>query len=265
MKNEILKLNKNTKFFIYGAGFFGRRICKILLDKQLCVECFIDNNAANLSSYYSIPIYYPNSFELSQIDKSNGVVIICILNYFEHERVAFTLYQKGFLYILGKFNIIQKNNHAIIEQLNYLYDKLVNEEIICQTSLPQYALNKYMWFTDGAIINKNEDTVLAYVPAEQMFFSESSLENNIVLHSLYYKSERLELFNSFNAVEPEGNNNVLNEYVQESAKVQIEYAENISKNYYSRIIASRYDIYQHMDLAYNLNPGFFYDNKNEIL
>ena len=260
MKKENLKLNKNTKFLIYGGGFFGRRVCKILLEQQLCVECFIDNNAANLSLYHSVPIYHPDSFELTQIDRVNTVVVICILNYFEHEQIASALHEKGFLYILGKYNIIQKNNDAIIEQLNILYDKLVNGKTIRQFSIPQYESNENKWFTDGAIISKDKDTVLAYVPAEQMFFSESSLENNIVLYSLYVKSERLELFNTFDTVDSEEKNDIMKKYVQESAKVQIEYAENISSNYFRRIIASRYDIYQNMDLAYNLNPGFFYDN-----
>lgn len=237
----------------------GRRICGYLTAQGLTVKAFIDKNASGLLPYNSIPILFPSEFAQS-CTFENTVVVISILNYFEHDDIANKLHDLGFLYILGKFNILYQKKSKCTQNVNCIFGKLIKGGNLVGEIIFPYSYDENPWFSDNSFICRRENLILAYIPIELMFFSESSLSGHEKLISLCFNSDRQDLFQVFYSTSEVESGNIIGRYCNASVAVQKEHRREVPDDYYKCLIAGRFDIYENMEMAYNLNPSFFLDN-----
>ena len=107
-KYDILEVSTKTNIIIYGAGETGKFYAEILINNNFNVIAFLDKQAAKIDKIGSIPVYFPETNQISNYDKENGLVFITILNVYSHDDIAKKLSQLGYQNILFKHNIIGK-------------------------------------------------------------------------------------------------------------------------------------------------------------
>ena len=92
---------RDKKIVIYGAGFVGRYVCDILMKNRLYPICFFDAKGEVLGSYAGIPVKTIEYEALTNEDKENLVIILCVISNIETEnRITDTLRALGYKYII---------------------------------------------------------------------------------------------------------------------------------------------------------------------
>jgi len=158
-------------FLIYGAGGDGLHTLRILSEAGARVVGFIDKRAGEMSDVRGWPVYSPEDAALLAL--KDAVVIITVKNVFSHDEIARALGGIGFGYIIYKPAAILKGGGSDAERrLSALHDTLIvrrkwfDEENIHLPELPPPSAAK---FEDRLLIEKDNEEVTAWVPAELIF------------------------------------------------------------------------------------------------
>lgn len=132
---EYFSINKETPLIIYGFGNIGKKKCRLLLDAGYKVVCIIDQNAENLPLYEEIPIVTLDMFHNRYESTNNFVIIICLNNGMQHEKVAETLLSYNYSRILY-IPMNTKREYRFLEEMQKAYVSFSENRFVELTRIP---------------------------------------------------------------------------------------------------------------------------------
>jgi len=156
--SDLIEKFRKKKVVIYGAGYCGRFILRILSNYNIIPVYFLDINTNICDSIDGIPVYTPtpNNFEIG--DKDNAVVILCVIsNNKEQSKIIENILAIGY------------NNVLLCEDIYFSFSRILDTNILT---------------LDYNYYKENESKILECV---DLFSDDLSLEtykNNMVAHIL---------------------------------------------------------------------------------
>ncbi len=269
MKKYTLK--KEYKYVIYGAGFMGALMLEGMEKAGYCVSAFLDKRAAILKTIKGVPVYHPDEFQ--DDGKGNTVVIVAIMNPFEHPKVAAGLSKKGYKKIIFKLSADNRYKAEYARNMFQLYEDLQKGSIDGQRAAVEYTADfADVYFEEEAVIKRTEHSVIAFVPLELCFelcdfpviTAENGQPNPDIVSAfdkpiLFGDKWLIDLFRAF-----EGNGNI--------GKIIYEFKEYLKRNpwrYYSyprteqgmdELIANRYTMFMQLSQFINKSGMEFFIN-----
>ena len=160
--NELIEKLRDKAVIIYGAGYAGKFVYRILKDYSVHIQAFLDANAKEADELYGIPVYKPDCDRITARDKTNTVVIVCVLCETE-EHFKQNLKSYGYQNVISyqekalSFRCIGDNQPQILDYSFYASKKedilkcteLWNDEISLRTyknNLKAYILRSFNEF-----------------------------------------------------------------------------------------------------------------------
>ena len=80
LSSNAIPISKQTKILLYGAGNFGRKVCRTLISQGYTISGFIDQKAAPGQTINNIPVYLPEREALFSLKKEDFMVLITVHN-----------------------------------------------------------------------------------------------------------------------------------------------------------------------------------------
>lgn len=240
------KIQKKDKFFIFGAGLLGRHICDKLLDAGFTVQGFLDNSEFSIPYYRNVEIIpFKKAQNFTDADKK-AIVIISLINPFDHNEVKNTLLSAGFSRIICKRNILKYENKY---KINNLYDIITsfNRQFSAQMILDaefEAWEDETEDFQDNSFISSDNDYITAYLPIELLY---------AVGRPVIMQQQVLSMFECFRG-ELDGN---LELFWQYACKTQSNLPKKEIEKEKNRILDGRLKIYRYMTQALAMDPDFF--------
>ena len=238
------RIRDNEKFYIYGAGLQGRKICDNLLQTGFQVGCFIDKGCFQTPNYRGIPIL-PLSKILPQ-EYKDSTVIISVIDPFDHTEIGETLFEAGFRRIICKRGILQREQEF---HVNTLYDTLasyhgnVSRAEILDMDFEEWTDEKYD-FCDHAVLRRDGNDITAYLPVELIY---------AVGKPVIMQTQVVTLFEQM-----QGRNvNGVERFWEYACQVQNALPKAEMQKERNRIIQGRIKIYRSMVKALSLDSNFF--------
>ncbi len=240
------KVKKDDKFFIFGAGLVGRHICDRLIDSGFTVQGFFDNSEFSVPYYRNVEIIpFKKALNFTDADKE-AIVIISLINPFDHSEVKNALLSAGFSRIICKRNILKDENKY---KVNNLYDIIAsfNDDFNAQMIL---GAEFEVWedetaiFQDNGFISYDNDYITAYIPIELLYADEKPV---------IMQQQVLSMFECFRG-RLDGN---LELFWQYACKTQATLPKKEMEKEKIRILDGRLKIYRYMTQALAMDPDFF--------
>lgn len=155
--NGLTEKLKDKNVIIYGAGYAGKFVYRILRDFSINVEAFLDIKAKEGVTLYDVPIYQPFDNNISDKLKNEGVVIVCVLCESEvHQEIIKKLISHGYKNVIScqekalSFRCIGDNKSQVLDY-NFYEDK--KEDILKCTDL----------WNDGLSVRTYKNNLKAYI------------------------------------------------------------------------------------------------------
>lgn len=269
-----MKIDLDTKFAIYGARAQGKEILQVLTATGFSTVAFIDKDAHKIQLQEDIPVYLPEELPKLLENYRELIVIISINNVFTHVEVAKELIKKGVCYIICK-NVYGRNKDA--ELINSLFDELTDPRIgqwRQGMEVPLFVKS----LEEDQVLCENDifEDVLCQVPIELLF----GLTRQYLFESLEVKDEDLIDFCSDRSILyysiPKDlyrfwMNGVLNDEYEQCVQFYLYLRRcttgnrNVDMHEELRHIQDRYNVFQNMELLYNSNISFFYNNPSRVV
>lgn len=124
--NDTLEINnskvenlKSKKIMLYGAGNIGKKLYKNLNDNEINIVCYIDRNKNIDASRYEVPIYHPESEELTELKEEGYVILSGLFSLNICTEIKEQLFKLGFknVFALHEVNLSTINSNAFYENL----------------------------------------------------------------------------------------------------------------------------------------------------
>jgi hypothetical protein len=209
MKNKAdnyFEIYKDTPVVIYGAAAAGLRGYYSLktLNKYNVVG-FFDKRADEISAQCGLPVWSPGA-ELPY-KKEDLLVIICVKNVFEHEKIANLLIENGYKNLI--FMPLQSLNHKAATDyaaINRNYQQIFNDadpemQYEMEPVPPLDGIAQY-YYQDYAVLKRTEKTVIVNSPLAAIFVqvaeSFDMLQNKALLCNALALVPHIDLFRFFN-------------------------------------------------------------------
>lgn len=174
MSENTFCFTKQSTVVIYGCSKNGINFYRNLMSAGYCVEAFVDKKAKEYNYVLiiddkEVPIYEPE--QLMNTDKEI-LVLIAVRNAVEQNSVAHMLWEMGFQNViyLPMFRENMRNARGI-KDLKAFYREFVDGRISENAVLPkQNTLWETEIFWDHALIEQNDDYVMAWVPISLLHY-----------------------------------------------------------------------------------------------
>lgn len=270
-------VDKNTKFFLYGASLVHGYHYKARLARHgIKTVAFIDKNAENIQPEDETPIFSLDT--LPEYAIHEAVVVITLGNRFSHRSVAKELYEKGFRYILYQQAEIETENQG---KMDILFQKIA--DLSDQSTVEGYELPKNSFEDQNKkyILPKSgDDYQVVFISASLLLhgcaeFVKESDENNTIKsfstaistfdhyeHSVY---EPRMMFSTLNAFIQGVDKDAWDSLMKHRKEVLIPaYNGSCSQEDLDRSLGNRCDIVQKMEHNLMVNPTFFQNNPSDV-
>lgn len=269
-----MKIDSDTKFAIYGAKVQGKEILKVLTATGFSTVAFVDKDARKIQWKEGIPVYLPEELPRLLESYKELIVVISVNNVFTHVEVAKELIKKGVCYIICK-NVYAQNKNA--ELINSLFDELTDpraEQWRQGMEIPLFVKS----LEEVQVLSENDslEDVLCQVPIELLFgltrqylLDSLEIKDNEMIDScsdrsiLYYSIPK-DLYRFWVS-------GALNDEYERCVQIYLHLRrcatgiKDIDINEELQHIRDRYSIFQNMELLYNSNISFFYNNPSRVV
>lgn len=110
---------KSKQIMLYGAGNIGKKLHKNLKDNGIDILCFVDRNRNIDASKYEIPVYHPESEELTKLKEEGFVILSALFSLNVCNEIKEQLLELGFknVFALHEVNLSTINSRAFYENL----------------------------------------------------------------------------------------------------------------------------------------------------
>ncbi|MBC8486366.1 MAG: hypothetical protein H8D45_10040 [Bacteroidetes bacterium] len=209
MKNKTgnyFEINKDTPVVIYGAAAAGLRGYHSLKTmNQYNVVGFFDKRADEIVTQCGLPVWFPEA--KLPYKKAGLLVIICVKNVFEHEKIANLLTKNGYKNLI--FLPLQSLKYKVATDyaaINRNYQQIFNdadpemqyelEPVPLLDDIEQY------YYQDHAVLKMTEETVVVNFPLAAIFIQSTAsfgmLHNEALLCNALALVPHIDLFRFFN-------------------------------------------------------------------
>lgn len=262
-----MQISSDSKFIIYGAGARGREYCQIITQNNMQVLAFVDRNASKIQSINNVFVYELNNLEQLSIDKQKVIMVISISNVFNHFDIAKQLFDAGYKHIVYKelFDNTQygKNINRIFQAISLPYSK----ENLNGLELPSFKEKQLM-----EMVENNDQFVIKLVPIDLLFglskdYYMASVAKKIVEivpdKSLLYFTINKDMMRFFSDTVTEKEwEQYIRIYFEHRRCMITEDAIDLRDE--ENHLRDRYLIFQNMEILYNTNINFFYENPIDV-
>lgn len=262
-----MQISSDSKFIIYGAGARGREYYKKIIQNKMHVLAFVDRNASKIQSINNTPVYEFKELERVLVDKQKVIVVISISNVFQHYDIAKQLYQYGYMYIVYKELF---NNTQYGKEINKIFQAISlphSEENLNGLELP--------FFKKKQLVDIEENKcqfIMKLVPIDLLFglskdYYMSTTEKKIIEiipdKSLLYFTINKDMMRFFSdTVIEEEWENFIEIYFEHRRCMITEDSVDLADE--ENHLRDRYHIFQNMEILYNTNINFFYENPIDV-
>lgn len=196
-----MRLTKEATIFLYGNNLNSEVLAERLASVGFQIHGKIDSKAHSFQQG-TVKLYTPNEFMLLD-EKETSIVIVCLRNALEQEKVAKELYRGGVQYILY-LPMQEGGNLENRHKLRMAYQMLFRGEFE-NIELPEYQEenNQRGLCNKNIIINEYFDSIVFYCPNEYLHVAttdimEEQTSNRKVAKLLYkYADTKLEKFTPY--------------------------------------------------------------------
>lgn len=250
-------------YILYGAASIGNLVKEALDKCGVTIVGYIDKRAYELTVYNGLPVWDIETVP-EEYRTSSTYVYISVKNVFEHEKIADMLYSKGYCYIVYKpYNVLlgygNKDENLISEIYDNMFSGIYNKEL----ELPMCQVGSVKEAHDYALINRNDDNIVAYIPSEFIFtnnYQNTDMEKwgNICILAFFTHIDFFRFLSNDNTAKPD---DYLQEYCVFTANLQKKIV--VTDAWKRNVIENRSQIYEQMKDALDLDPEFFIRNAAE--
>lgn len=253
-------LDFNDRIVLYGAASTGLIFKRILEKHGLNVVAFLDKRAEEIETFEGIPVYLPSLLETENCKEI--VIIITIKNVFEHEKIAKQFINNGFFKVIFRpYEAIMLNALGKQNELNIVYDAIQNNNFSLDMSIPYATLTKSERH-NFALIDEDEENCIVYLPMELIFtdrLEQKGIWNDI---SVFFLFPHIDLFSTFAGKSQKS--------FEAYKKFCVEAAHKIggiktTEAWFDSVLKQRLDVYNNMELNYELSPSFFLSNAPKVI
>lgn len=269
-----MKLSPQSTFVIYGADTRGREYYKAIVGNGMRVVAFIDKKAAAIGHIEDTPVYKPDDWITKDKNKDTNIVVISISNVFRHQTMAKQMHDAGYSYIVYK-ELYDGTDYG--KALNTVYQAISmvsGAERLIGLELPAFRLCAPDNISAGG--GKYE---VQLVPIELLFgltrelyvkaraVSDRHMEDLIPDKSLLYFTINKEMMYFFTHGFMESDLDAWDAYIrlyfaQRRCMVS---GDTVNAQDEAEHLRDRYSIFQNMELLYNNNISFFYENPIDVV
>lgn len=251
---DTFRINKNSRIYLYGAASIGKIVYSNLINAGYSVEKFIDKRAEEISEFIGVPVILTEQLSNGELD--DAVVIISVKNVFEHKNIIDIFIRRGYSKLIympdGVLNGHATENDKKIEKMynGILSGNIIEMELPVTKEVPLYIPE------DCAVALDRGDTCIVRVPWQLIYTykrnSNNSADRWTEVNCMQY-FPHIELFTYF--MNGCGECESYMEFCCEAAiktgdvKITEAWKENVIKN--------RYDVYNNMNMKYELDKDFF--------
>ena len=265
-----MQISLNSKFIIYGASTRGKEYYKVIMRNNMTVLAFIDKDASKIQYVNDIPVYDLKDLESLSFPKQEIILVISISNVFAHYDLAKKLFDMGYRYIIYKELI---DNSAYGKAINKLYQVIsipYSDAGIEGLELPSFKEKQAVKTEVGQdqFITKQIPIDLLFGLSKDFYLSVAEKKKQRMIElipdkSLLYFTINKDMMRFFlHTVTEEEWNDYINLYFEQRRCMLS--SNSIDYNDEENHLRDRYYIFQNMELLYNNNINFFYDNPVEV-
>lgn len=265
-----MQISSDSKFIIYGAGARGRKYYEMISQNNMQVLAFVDRNASKIQSINNTPIYEMKDLEQVTFDKQTVIVVISISNVFQHYDIAKQLFDAGYKYIVYKElfdnTLYGKNINRIFQAISLLR----NREKLGGLELPAFRVAQVMDVTEsgGEYITKSVPIELLFGLSKELYISAAEKKDRKLIDlipdkSLLYFTINKDLARFFldEINEKEWRKYIALYFEQRRCMVTENTVDMDDERHH---LTDRYLIFQNMEILYNTNIDFFYENPIDV-
>lgn len=249
---------KGKKVIFYGAASIGTIMLPQFRNAGFDVIGFIDKRAKEMPSFMHRPVYSIDDRALDSMLSDDFVVIISVKNVFEHSNIANALINRGFHQIIFRPNAsLEGYGNELQNKLNDAYSLVENEKYDEAKGIPCSEVKEPFVPRDSAIIDGDNDQVVAYLPIDMLFSDNKKRETSWFNKPVMAMLPHIDLFRFISG----DTHYTVDRYMQfciDSAK-NSDWIE-ITDAWKQNVVKNRAQIYEHMMNSMDLEPNFFIRN-----
>jgi len=250
-----MEWNAKTPVILYGAAYAGT-LAWNYLNKFCNLIAFIDKRADELNHHMGLPVVTIDSDHISDETKKKSVVIVCVKNIFDHERITLNLVKYGY----GNIVFCPVDGSAFTyrssverEQLAAIYDCIISNNLTLPVYIPHSRGIFHLDFHDSTIEIQSDDTLIVRIPTFFAYFQSIIGQNEPILALFTH----LELFDWFAGDIKACPDFYIDQYCVDAAKNT---GVTTTERWVQNILDSRKEVYEKMRIAEEIEPLFFYDH-----
>jgi len=222
------------------------------------VVCFIDKRANEIQSFMERPVYSIDDMALETMLSDDYVVIVSVKNVFEHSNIANILIERGFKQIVYRPHAsLEGIGNEMQNTLNDTYSLVENANYYEAKDIPCSEARETFKPRDSAIIDEDDDWVVAYIPMDILFSDNKERETPWFNKPVLAMLPHIDFFRYISG----DTHYTIDRYMQfcvDSAR-NSEWIE-ITDAWKQNVVKNRTQIYEHMMNSMDLEPDFFIRN-----
>ncbi|MCM1426125.1 MAG: hypothetical protein NC118_05925 [Eubacterium sp.] len=265
-----MQISLESKFIIYGAGTRGVEYYKVITRNNMTVVAFVDKNASKIQYVDDIPVYELKDIESFPFSKQEIIWVISISNVFTHYDIAKNLFDRGYQYIIYKE---LTENSLYGKEINKLYQAIsipYNNTKLNELEIPSFKIKQASTaeVNKSQFITKSVPIELLFGLSKEFYLSVAEKKNPKMIElipdkSLLYFTINKDMMRFFlHTVTDAEWNDYINLYFEQRRGMIRENSIDLKEE--ENHLKDRYLIFQNMELLYNTNINFFYDNPVEV-
>lgn len=273
--------NDETPVYVYGAGLNGKMIGTLLKRGGFKICGYFDRTAEQIKEIDGLPVF--RAEKLAEEERRESIIVLGVLNVFEHEEIAVYLLKLGYQFIIfksikGKFE--EDNNilfdlislNAVDPEFNsykYIHDEIIkipiNKNIINESR--EISGSEMQIKEIGGFISVEVPLIFMYTKSKQVYMalSKDEHEKDILrprpydsnLCYYFYSKDLYKLFDE--DLDYDKVVFILKRYYEYFCKFNT-YPADLIKEKFKAHLSQRYSIYRYMKEMLYEYPDFFKKN-----
>lgn len=262
-----MQITSDSKFIIYGAGHRGRKYYEIITQNNMQVIAFVDRNASKIQRVDNILVYELNDLEQLLTDKQKVIMVIAIGNVFRHFDVAKQLFDAGYQHIVYR-ELFDNTQYG--KDINRIFQAMVlphGDENLSGLELPSFKEKQLMELEEN-----KAPFIIKLVPIDLLFgvsrnrYMASAAKKKLEIipdKSLLYFTINKDMMHFFSDTVTEKEwRRYVKIYFEHWRSMSVE--DTIDLKDEEEHLKDRYHIFQNMEILYNTNINFFYENPIDV-
>jgi len=257
---------KNAKIVLYGAGLIGQKVRSILNHEGFFPTIFIDKRANELKEVDGLPVLSIREF-LNSTGASDAVVIVCLNNGNQQEKVAHQLFEEGLrkiIYLPMSMGLDADRRHFRRKCYSNVTqgDNISEQQCLYLTDDDFKPFGAIDSATDVFLIAYTQKTVTFWCNCEIIWSCGAALYQKIIAHDGRDVSPQLSRF-AEQRIKEHAPYQELFKFLrgeENNIDLYLAYMGQNSQEERSKLLEDRKRLYLQFEQAFQYEPQFFTDS-----